>query len=856
MATMCEACGIELDSTGKCPACLLQLGISHHQPSPEPAGTPLQSIGELNQQFPQLEITRLIGQGGMGAIYHARQTNLDRDVALKVIAREVAGDAAFLERFEREAKTLAKLAHPNIVTIYDYGQTDDGQAYLVMEYVDGINLREAMAVGSAAPEDALEIVRTICKALEFAHSKGVVHRDIKPENILLGEDGNIKVADFGIAKIIDDSVRTPTLTATRQVLGSLHYLAPEHLESPDEVDHRVDLYALGVVFYELLTGQLPLGRYEPPSVLREQQGYTPQPSDARLDATVMKTLNRKPAGRFQQAAELSSELQQLQGNLDHSTVEAELVTTPSERAISVPFTCEAMGGFAEAVGMVHVKDSVLSIEYRVRDAFWGTVKSQTHVVDIPAAKLSRIDLISGLFSSKIVILADKISTLDTLPNAETGRAELVIKRNDYELAVDVVNAMGYGPQHQSSSKASRTASSPWNEQQRSAWMTFGILMPFCGILNAGLLAVGEYIIAEELNDVEFVMAAVLTAVMFGPVALLQVITGLCSVVARPTSLARTATVVSMLPIAPAFPLSLPLGIWGSLWLYNGPGTSRSSARQLASAEPGRPGWGATTIQFIRESRWSKSVAALNIGALLLCIIGLVLYQRGVYPSSMRFRVVNTDVDANHLTNILLRRLGKDFSGDIDFERGNEFFHVHTMAMHRTQIEQALKYTEELQLAWIAATTEDLADENGDVLSAASEAPPSADSRQFDVSPDLKLPPAVVTRGPLGQVVTVSHPEFALESSYVAKVRTERGALSFDLSSKGREVLAAAKTAPDEAAGVVLIVNGLVEGFADAQQVSGKSLKFTMSSSANFNQSAIMAAVRGPALPTQLELIAD
>ena len=162
----------------------------------------------------------------MGAVYHARQTSLDRDVALKVIHKKVSSDAAFVERFAREAKTLAKLSHPNIVTIFDYGQTADGTAYLVLEYVDGIHLREAISSGSIGADEALHVVSTICGALEYAHSKGVVHRDIKPENILLGEDGTLKVADFGIAKIVDESVRVPTLTATRQVLGSLHYLAP------------------------------------------------------------------------------------------------------------------------------------------------------------------------------------------------------------------------------------------------------------------------------------------------------------------------------------------------------------------------------------------------------------------------------------------------------------------------------------------------------------------------------------------------------------------------------------------------------------------------------------------------------
>jgi serine/threonine protein kinase len=151
---------------------LLQLGISHTgNDEAQPGDTTLPSLEELNAQFPQLEITRLIGPGGMGAIYHARQTALDRDVALKLIAKEVSPDAAFVERFEREAKTLAKLSHPNIVTIFDYGHTPDGTAYLILEYVDGINLREAISSGNVGSDEALEVVSTICGALEYAHSK-------------------------------------------------------------------------------------------------------------------------------------------------------------------------------------------------------------------------------------------------------------------------------------------------------------------------------------------------------------------------------------------------------------------------------------------------------------------------------------------------------------------------------------------------------------------------------------------------------------------------------------------------------------------------------------------------------------
>ena len=405
VAVKCEKCGNSFDQNAGCPFCLLQLGLS--KPSPQHGSeSQLPSIAELNASFPQLEISRLIGRGGMGAIYQARQTSLDRDVALKLIAKDVSQDPLFVERFEREAKTLAKLSHPNIVTVYDFGYTAEGVAYLVMEFVDGINLRDAMKSRSVGPDDALNLVATICRALEYAHSRGVIHRDIKPENILLGEDGCLKVVDFGIAKIVDDSVRTPTLTATRQVLGSLNYLAPEQLESPDQVDHRVDLYALGVVFYELLTGELPLGRYEPPSALFQR-------ADKRLDQVVLKSLSRKPSNRYQSAREFEAEVQQLRLGQSAQSIDAASssyasppplpgASEPNQAApvpfnSDVPFSCDTFCGFAEALGLLYANARALCVEFRTRDKLMGVIKSKATLVEIPLDRLTRCELINGIF---------------------------------------------------------------------------------------------------------------------------------------------------------------------------------------------------------------------------------------------------------------------------------------------------------------------------------------------------------------------------------------------------------------------------------------------------------------------------
>jgi serine/threonine protein kinase len=295
---------------GLCPRCLLASRVKqseHRSPylvsttpprtGPFVAPTP----ADLALNLPQLEILELLGQGGMGAVYKARQTKLDRLVAVKILPPEWGKDPAFAERFAREAKALAKLTHPHIVSVYDFGESD-GLFYLTMEYVHGVNLRQLFQERRLAPAEALAIIPQICDALQYAHEEGVVHRDIKPENILIDRKGRVKIADFGLAKLLD----RPTafaLTGSQQVMGTPHYMAPEQIEKPREVDHRADIYSLGVVFYEMLTGELPLGRFAPPS---ERVGVDP-----RLDEVVLRALEREPQRRYQHASDVKSEVEAL-----------------------------------------------------------------------------------------------------------------------------------------------------------------------------------------------------------------------------------------------------------------------------------------------------------------------------------------------------------------------------------------------------------------------------------------------------------------------------------------------------------------------------------------------------------------
>ncbi len=257
---------------------------------------------ELAADFPDLEILELIGRGGMGIVYKARQKQLGRTVALKILSPAVANDPAFAERFSREARALAMLNHPHIVAVYDFGRKGD-RFYFLMEYVDGANLRQLLDGGRLAPREALAIVPQICDALQFAHDNGVVHRDIKPENLLLDKRGQVKIADFGLAKLAGRQPHEVTLTGTGQVMGTLHYMAPEQTEHPQQVDHRADIYSLGVVFYQMLTGELPLGRFAPPS--RKVK------IDVRLDEVVLRALEKEPEQRYQHASEIKTHVESI-----------------------------------------------------------------------------------------------------------------------------------------------------------------------------------------------------------------------------------------------------------------------------------------------------------------------------------------------------------------------------------------------------------------------------------------------------------------------------------------------------------------------------------------------------------------
>jgi predicted Ser/Thr protein kinase len=288
------------------------------EPSGQDPNQPAPSIEDVASAFPLLEILGCAGRGGMGIVYKARQKTLDRLVALKLLAPERVADTEFAERFGHEAKALAALSHPNIVTIYDFGQA--GQFYyLLMEFVDGANLRQLLRAQKFTPEEALAIVPPICEALQYAHEHGVVHRDIKPENLLLDKEGRVKIADFGIAKMLRHGTSEIGVAET-QPAGTPQYMAPEQKERR-VIDHRADIYSLGVVFYEMLTGELPAPRIEAPSSLARGVRI-----DVRIDEIVLRALEKEPQLRIQTAAEFRTRVQTIAGTVD-STRDATMMPT-------------------------------------------------------------------------------------------------------------------------------------------------------------------------------------------------------------------------------------------------------------------------------------------------------------------------------------------------------------------------------------------------------------------------------------------------------------------------------------------------------------------------------------------------
>src|SRR4051812_7239638 len=258
------------------------------------------------------ELEELVGTGGMSSVFRAHDRMLDRKVALKVLHEQYTEDEEYVERFRREARSVAQLSHPNIVTVIDRGEAD-GRQFIVFEYVDGENLKGVVNSGGALPvETAVMLAHQIARALAFAHEHGLVHRDVKPQNVLLNGDGSAKVTDFGIARSLDVQ---HGMTQTGTVLGTSDYIAPEQAQG-QSVGERTDVYSLGVVLYELVTGELPFRGDNFVAIAMKHINELPPRASAsrpdvpqRLDDAIAIALAKDPNARFARMDDFRRELQ-------------------------------------------------------------------------------------------------------------------------------------------------------------------------------------------------------------------------------------------------------------------------------------------------------------------------------------------------------------------------------------------------------------------------------------------------------------------------------------------------------------------------------------------------------------------
>ena len=259
------------------------------------------------------EIEAKIGQGGMATVYRARQTSMNRSVALKILPRHFMRDDTYIQRFEREVRIVAQLEHRNIVPVYDYGEHDD-QPFIAMRYMSGGTVDDMLQHGALSPETIVSIMRQVGPALDYAHSKNVLHRDLKPSNILMDDDGGAYITDFGIARITGAESKGPTIT-TQGVVGTPSYMSPEQAQGQD-LDGRSDIYALGVMLFEMATGRRPFEN-ETPYSIAVMQVTTPPPFPRNINPTIstaierviLKVLKKNRDERYSTALDLAEAVQ-------------------------------------------------------------------------------------------------------------------------------------------------------------------------------------------------------------------------------------------------------------------------------------------------------------------------------------------------------------------------------------------------------------------------------------------------------------------------------------------------------------------------------------------------------------------
>lgn len=632
----CPRCGAAVPDRSNhklCPKCLLAAGLEEvgsHVTETEAYSHEDSDFGwtraDLEARFPQLEIIGLIGRGGMGAVYQARQKSLDRLVALKVLPRRASRDPSFAERFVREARTMARLNHPHVVTVYEFGEVDE-LYFFMMEFVDGANLRSLMNEGGLRSTEALSIVSQVCDALQYAHEMGIVHRDIKPENVLIDQRGQVKIADFGLAKILSKPLTDVTLTGVHQIVGTPQYMAPEQMEKPTEVDHRADIYSLGVVFYELLTGELPLGRFPLPS---ERAGV-----DADLDDVVLRTLAKEPSLRFQSATEVKTACGAIgQGTAkagedanghaargaegqdaaakDSSKHKNQQHTRPLSLAIKLPSQLE---GIWDYVGLLKLEGDNLVLQYRGQEGITGSSFTGTKHHDMPLAKIDDIEMKFGIGGPTLYVTPNDLLVANKIPGMEQGKILIKFARADRAKAEALVRACGERsnvevriPDRLTELEAVRTVRAP------------AIAIILLALINI-MVALGGSAAIWMNATFEHFNWAMISGALATALQVFTIVAAIHMYFASNRSLAFAAAICSMIPASPAAAVGIGFGIWAiivlnreevvALFESREPGAERPAVFAYQDPSDGKP---VTTeaLRYDAAARLRIPVAALRL----------------------------------------------------------------------------------------------------------------------------------------------------------------------------------------------------------------------------------------------------
>ncbi len=374
-------------------------------------------------------LTGKIGQGGVAEIYRARQESLDRDVAIKILSSKMLNDQDIVRRFERESLVIARLIHPNIVHVIDRGKAG-GRYYFVMEFIDGTSLREVIDTPRIPVATKLEMIVQVCKALDYAHRNGVIHRDIKPTNILIDRQGNAMVTDFGIAQMV--TTVDSEVTASDIIMGTLSYMSPEQKLSSTNVDQTTDIYAVGVMLYEILVGKKPLGHFKLPSELNTE-------IKKEFDEIVLKCLAQEPKDRYQHAVELKDAILNTMNHEEASTKTDEFSLTGADSFLG---KCRYLDTIKETRF-----GSTILVENRVNKNLYVIKKHSKGEVGRKEAKILRSlkhENIVNIYGSG----GDNKETVIITEYAQGGSlADRMVRRYDWQKAFEIILAVASGLDH-------------------------------------------------------------------------------------------------------------------------------------------------------------------------------------------------------------------------------------------------------------------------------------------------------------------------------------------------------------------------------------------------------------------------